>query len=80
MGARRLCERLLEADSEVARLSEESANGSPSEWEGKGPICGNVEVCMSGDEEVRYPVCEGCEVNGGGVSAALSKQQFELET
>lgn len=81
MGARRFWERLLDAnDSEAARLSVESGKGSPSNCESKGPICGIVEVCMSGEEEVRYPVCDGCVVNGGGVSAALSKQQFELET
>lgn len=81
MGARRFWERLLAAsDSEVARLFVESGKGSPSNCEIKGPICGIVDVCMSGELEVRYPECEGCVVNGGGVSADLSRQQFELET
>lgn len=81
MGARRFWKRLLDADdSEIARLSVGSGKGSPSDCESNNPICGTVDVCMSGEEEVRYPVCERCVVNGGGVSADLSKQQFELET
>jgi hypothetical protein len=28
---------------------------------------------MSGEEVVRYPICEGCLVNGGGVSSGLLK-------
>ena len=84
MGARRVWARGVDANSEVARLSVESGKVDalwfPSGCETNDPICGSVAVCMSGEEDVRYPVCEGCVVNGGGVSVALSTQQFESET
>ena len=29
---------------------------------------GTVVVCIRGEEVVRYPVCEGCDIRGGGAA------------
>jgi len=65
------------ATSEAARLSIGKGNvpdrgawapsSCPSDEEGFGKV---VE-CTRGEEVVRYPICEGCEVRGGGVSPGL---------
>lgn len=65
------------ADSEVARTSTFAGNveargvGAPSTWASARLGSGRVVECMRGEEVVRYPMCDGCVDNVGGVSRGL---------
>lgn len=51
-----------------ARLSdfdaESAGETSPSGW--RSMLGSTLVVCMRGEEVVRYPECEGCDIRGGG--------------
>jgi hypothetical protein len=83
VGARSFCEGVPLVDSEAARLSVLFGNvedlETPSKCACNGPVSGTVDEFISGEDVVRYPMCEGCVDSGGGVSSGLLPQQFELE-
>jgi len=60
------------AESEVARLSDgignETARGvcAPSSWPSVDEELVKVVEWTRGEDVVRYPMCEGCVVRGGG--------------
>lgn len=65
------------ADSEAARLSIGKGNvdargvGVPSNCPSGRAASGKTVDCTSGDDVVRYPMCDGCVDSGGRSSRCL---------
>ncbi len=74
VGARSVLSR-AGVDAEAARtstLGKVAARGvGPSSWASDNTDSGSVTDWTSGEDVVKYPVCEGCVDRGGGFSTGL---------